>query len=153
MIKRERPFLRPVIFSKSRKNREKFTGKYPYILFFLLLITALLNCGKDNRHKKIAIFQKPFEERTNIGKKTVTSLTPEKFVEITLKIKDLTDKIDNIESEDTSTNLDIAHEQKIAEIYRKYNITEEEFNSYGGEHYKEIQDYLAQHPEYSDKMK
>ncbi len=128
-----------------------------YYVYFIIFV-LLCNCGKKEKKVKIKeenfsnIISTIYTEEINESQK----LNPEKFFKISSEINKLTreyDKIIQASSTEDADKLIAELGRKINMIYKRYGITEEEFNQYSSAHYKKLEKYLEAHPEIEEKLR
>lgn len=123
-----------------------------FVLFF--------NCGKKS--KKIELYN---EENSSINReimpensanKSNEKLSPETFFKISIEINKLTKeynkKLENLPETQINTLLKKL-DSDIQNIYLKFNTSESEFNNYSLHNYKELDEYLRNHPEIDKEMR
>lgn len=83
-----------------------------------------------------------------------SKITPKIFLKISMELNTMTLKYKKMDNENQTTaesNLR-KMEEEAQNIYKKYKVTEEEFNDFGEKHYREIETYLKENPDIESKL-
>ena len=123
------------------------------LIFFILFPLILLRC--KSKKEKIELKQSKEKTIESLTAYSNTKLTCEMFFKITLSINKITAKYQNINNEDQETinTMLEKREKEINDVYRKYEVTENEFSQFGETHYRKLESYLRKHPEIDEKLR
>ena len=127
---------------------------FKFLLFFLFLfLISTSQCkSKKQRIELKTPNEKHREPQTEFSN---TRITPEIFFKITLDIDKIAKRYQQIDSESEESiksNLERMGKE-MTKVYKKYDITEDEFNQFGEKHYRQLEAYLEDHPEIDDRLR
>ncbi|MBN1898675.1 MAG: hypothetical protein JW827_07855 [Spirochaetes bacterium] len=138
-------------------NLNNFLNQLNMRIFVILLIVILsvTTCGKKEKKirldKNISGEGKDFKQVVSMEDR----LNPEIFFTISIKVNELTmqygEQLGSASEEDAKKVIEELN-NKIKELYGQYGLTEAEMSRYSDAHYKELEEYLRNHPETEEKL-
>jgi len=123
-------------------------------IIFIIIIIFLLFSSCKSKKREIQLKNIISNSFTRYHFSSNEKLTPEKFFKINIEINKISKKYSSFNGvKDEGLEILLKkRENEINKIYKKYNITEEEFNKYGEGNYTALESYLKKHPEIKEKL-